>query len=81
MLCEHLRSVLAAAVFVSIKGTSEALLGLGWVGKVGTNCGGGHIESESKTDTSKSRTETMKEHGSLVTLLEMTGSNLMGQTK
>lgn len=36
----------------------------------------GDIESESKTDTSKSRAETMKEHGSLVTLLETTGSNL-----
>lgn len=76
MLCEHLRSVLAAAVFVSIKGTFEALLGLGWVGEVGTNCGGGHVESENKADTSGSRTETMKEHRSLVTLLETTGSNL-----
>lgn len=77
MLCEHLRSELAAAVFVSIKGTSKALLGLDWVGEVRTNCGGGHVESENKIDTSRSRTETMKEHRSLVTLLETTGSNLI----
>lgn len=76
MLCENLKSVFVEAIFVSVRGAPEAVLGLGlgWGEGIGTSYGRGHVES--KTDPIGSRSETMIGTRSLVRWLETAGSSL-----
>lgn len=76
MLCETLKSVFVEAIYVSIRGAPEAVLGLGlgWSEGIGTSYGRGHVES--KTDPIGSSSETMKGTRSLATWLETAGSSL-----
>lgn len=67
VLCDDLRSLLAAAISVNIREAPRAVIELG---KWGLIMGAGHAEPENKTNTIGRRIETMKETRSSVTLLE-----------